>query len=839
MKKRVRFVLVLAVVLILLSVSIYFAVKFLGDKDSGSAGEEGSTPNGTGDASGDGDTEGTGSDGSEESKDPEPEGICLIKDSAALFKIIYTSAASNLEIALAEGLVERLRNLGVSVDDVARDTETKASECEIIIGMDAVGRGDECRINAPYLGARGYTVKAVGKRIVIAAGSPEYADIAVKLFISDILGIKDDTSDIKDIYVKDNLFVEQLTEYSVSSVTVCGIDLSFYALVIDIDEMGNFDTGSIEAFSNELYYNTGYLLSVSENTSDESYKFIIRYTDDAGDSGFRAYVLGADLIVECSYANAFNEAFRMFVSECIFTSGDVVFDSDFSYTDNVRSVFYSDFGAAGDGVTDDYLAIYNAHAYANLCGQDVYADDGAVYCIKNPIYGSVPVKTNVYLGNSKIIIDTASESSLTPIFSIESDFVPMIYNREEINRLFGNVCIERGQKIVSWLSEVLSETSLVRVTDENSQNYIKYGQSCGVKVRDAFITDKDGRVSADTPISFELLSVGKIEIYNISDSPIIFSGGHFETYLLTDNGNPDIVSDTAVIAVRRANVTLSNIKHTRANSGNSGSDLYSSFIEFNLAYNCQVKDLDLLSRGNTGEQFGSSEITVTDSIDVSFVGLKMADADISDGKYGSFIFLGGAKNVEIKNSAISSVDASAGVFGLRMENTHLGSSVLLSGGGFFEAVNTTVLTSDAFITLAGEYGASFRADVSLEGCTLACKRAYNTLLGEEKTEEIILENAYVIKSEYGYSDADYISWNFGYDLYMPTSVNLDSFTFGNGNGYLFYAIGDIAFENSYRITERIIYKNMHSLETVENALAFSALGGIPYINETYADESSE
>ena len=44
-----------------------------------------------------------------------------------------------------------------------------------------------------------------------------------------------------------------------------------------------------------------------------------------------------------------------------------------------KYVFYEDFGAKGDGVTDDFLAFKAAHAYANENKLPVMAKDGAVY----------------------------------------------------------------------------------------------------------------------------------------------------------------------------------------------------------------------------------------------------------------------------------------------------------------------------------------------------------------------------------------------------------------------------------------------------------------------------
>ena len=42
-------------------------------------------------------------------------------------------------------------------------------------------------------------------------------------------------------------------------------------------------------------------------------------------------------------------------------------------------VLYSDFGAVGDGISEDYESLYNAHVFANEHGLDVRADNGKTY----------------------------------------------------------------------------------------------------------------------------------------------------------------------------------------------------------------------------------------------------------------------------------------------------------------------------------------------------------------------------------------------------------------------------------------------------------------------------
>ncbi len=58
-----------------------------------------------------------------------------------------------------------------------------------------------------------------------------------------------------------------------------------------------------------------------------------------------------------------------------------------------NAVSYSDFGAVGDGVTDDFEALKKAHTYANENGVAVKAESGKKYFIA-PREDCIRVKTD-------------------------------------------------------------------------------------------------------------------------------------------------------------------------------------------------------------------------------------------------------------------------------------------------------------------------------------------------------------------------------------------------------------------------------------------------------------
>ena len=84
---------------------------------------------------------------------------------------------------------------------------------------------------------------------------------------------------------------------------------------------------------------------------------------------------------------------------------------------------YEQFGAKGDGVTDDIDAIIACHEEANKTGTPIKAKDGAKYYIAK--VATATVKTDVDFGNAEFIIDDSAvpiEKRGPAIFNVVSDY---------------------------------------------------------------------------------------------------------------------------------------------------------------------------------------------------------------------------------------------------------------------------------------------------------------------------------------------------------------------------------------------------------------------------------
>ena len=95
-------------------------------------------------------------------------------------------------------------------------------------------------------------------------------------------------------------------------------------------------------------------------------------------------------------------------------------NQDLNRFKKVGSIYYSDLGAIGDGISDDMIFIRATHALANHYGFDVKADDDAFYIISGK-KGSAIISTNTDFGKATFIIDdTNVEDHTSSIFEVRS-----------------------------------------------------------------------------------------------------------------------------------------------------------------------------------------------------------------------------------------------------------------------------------------------------------------------------------------------------------------------------------------------------------------------------------
>ncbi|MBE6536559.1 MAG: hypothetical protein E7673_01260 [Ruminococcaceae bacterium] len=862
--------------------------------------------------------------------------VTLFENGRAKFNLVVTAGAGGNGMATADMFVERLRVLGVHINDVVMDTDSSAiANCEIIVGTGASGRGEECAVLEKEVGAEGQLVKIVGKRVIIAGGTPALTVSAFDKFVKETLGITDKTKSVGYIEVDSSCCYNSSTDYVIDSIKIAGEDLENYEYVFDVSGLNGYDFTDINKFHDDLFTLSGYWLNYvpSVSMTQNGKYFIIRYVEDAGENGFRAYVDGDDFIVECAYKNMFNNTFRDFANETFLSkSGEVEIPADFTYEKKVNVVYYEDFGAVGDGETCDYEAIYNAHVFANSGGQKVLSKLGAAatyYISPDKFNETIPIKTNVDFCGATFIVDDVGESAYAnrklALFTLARDYSEVIYKDSEKNVTvldsdgnpvlnedgsvkmttdkiiddprFKDVKIAVGQTDFSWLSCVLSGKSLVKIENKLHKDFIRHGanQNSGATRKDIFVVNADGTVDPDSAPVFAFDNISTIEIYRADEKPITVENGHFiniccqtveSTKYVINGADDDKTNDIETthackfheyqrgFIVNRSNATIKNVTHRmedeptlgwypegcgytpdskHANYGSRHESYpYYGFVFVSHSYNFKLTESELTGHmtyyedkpatASTGWEIpnpvpmGTYDFVLEYSSNIHFNDVIQATpTDLTDVSYWGIMSSNGTKNLNFTGCRINRFDAHRGFWNATIKDTYIGHSFQIIGGGTLLVENVTKAAKNNFISMRGDYGATFDGDIILKNCTYEGRKEFYSARNQSPSANGAYTDAYIISSGFatsnsGYSTADYSGgywlWDFGYTCYMPANVTIDNFTHLSKNMYVFNNLPNTIFVKTYvegvtptintvrypyQITKSITQKNMPKL----------------------------
>ncbi|MBE6644313.1 MAG: hypothetical protein E7612_02915 [Ruminococcaceae bacterium] len=212
-------------------------------------------------------------------------------------------------------------------------------------------------------------------------------------------------------------------------------------------------------------------------------------------------------------------------------------------------VTYEDFGAVGDGVTDDFLAIYKTHEYANEHKLSVKGTPGKTYYIfetrlngeKEASY--VTVKTNVDWCGAHFIIDDTPISLMedNPYRELARKNIFIVMPEDEhkktviddpdelarINREGINTKTKYINLGIDWNGPVM-----IIPYSEGHKVFRRrgYSQFAGEPMHEIIVLESDGKVSEETPIMFDYAGIDYIDVYRLDpSSAITIENGVFTT----------------------------------------------------------------------------------------------------------------------------------------------------------------------------------------------------------------------------------------------------------------------------------------------------------------------
>lgn len=454
-------------------------------------------------------------------------------------------------------------------------------------------------------------------------------------------------------------------------------------------------------------------------------------------------------------------------------------------------VSYSDFGAKGDGETDDIVAIAGAHSYANKNDFRVKTKGSQTYYIGKRDLTAI-IQTDTDFGASKFIIDdTNLENRETSVFSVNSE-----QNRFPIKSVSS---LKKNQKKIE---AKLPGPCLITVTNSNVKHYIRFGlnQNNGSSQTDIFKVDSDGNVDPNTPIIWDFEQITEILALPIDQDTLTIKGGHFTT--IANQAESKYNYHSRNIDIRRSNVIVEGIKHDIIGEGNHGAP-YRGFISISDCSNVTVRDVILtghktyrtIGRAGKPVSMGSYDISVGRALNISFLNCSQTN-DINDRTYWGIMGSNYCKNLLFDGCKFSRFDAHKGVANATIRNSELGHmGINAIGCGLFTVENTTIRGS-RLINLRQDYGSTWQGEFIIRNCIFVPsngKRVSSSLISGNYTGQ----------------------HDFGYQCYMPEKITIENLKIDDSNHPEDY-MGPAIFSNfNKELTSRSYVEKFPYIKTKE------------------------
>ncbi len=420
-------------------------------------------------------------------------------------------------------------------------------------------------------------------------------------------------------------------------------------------------------------------------------------------------------------------------------------------------VRYSDFGAVGDGITNDSDAIAAAHAYANQNDLEVKTDNHATYYIGGKECTAI-IQTNTDFGTATFIIDdTDVENRNAPVFRISSSLKP--FTPQTISSL------EKNQKTIDIS---LPQSCLVTVTNANTRRYIRYGlnQNNGSPQTDIFVVNKKGQIDKDTPIIWDFDQITEITALPMDEETLKITGGRFTT--IANQAESKYTYYSRNIAIRRSNVVVDGLEHYIKGEGKHGAP-YSGFLNISDCANITVKNTVLTGHktyrtiGSAGKpvSMGSYDISVNRALNVSFVNCSQTN-DINDRTYWGIMGSNYSKNLIYEHSTFSRFDAHMGVANATIRNSTLGHMGINAIGTGTLTVENSTIYGRTLINLRQDYGSTWQGKFIIRDCLFVPSG------GRATTASLIG----------GYNSGKH---DFGYTCHMPETIIIENLHIDDSN----------------------------------------------------------
>ena len=467
--------------------------------------------------------------------------------------------------------------------------------------------------------------------------------------------------------------------------------------------------------------------------------------DDAMEGSVR--VEGGNIVVKGSKKIGLYRLFREFLE---FVEEDEIADGTSIETEFADFISYEDFGAVGDGVTDDSKAIKEAHDQQKETGKPIFAREDATYYIgKNAKVSRIG--NDVDWSTAHFIIDDSElKSAGSNIFTI-----PAASKSSSIKNDLKKVAAGAES-----LGVTLTAKSMVTITNDGVKQYIRKGanQDAGSSQKEVIICNEDGTVDPSTPVIWDFKKVTSATAVPVDDPVIIVRGGIFTT--IANQAASNYTYYNRGIEIQRSNAVIRDVAHYITGEGDTGAP-YNGFLMISNTYNLTVMDTILTphktyyTQGTGGfTPMGSYDCQVTSSIGLNFVNV-IQSRSINDMLYWGTFASNYSRNITFDGCIIGRFDAHKSVCNVTLKNCsfgHQGINLIGQGTALIENCN---IYGRNIINLRDDYGSTWDGDIVIKNCT------YYPGYGIAQVDAELIG---------GTNTFDH---NFGYTCYLPKNVTID------------------------------------------------------------------
>ena len=417
-----------------------------------------------------------------------------------------------------------------------------------------------------------------------------------------------------------------------------------------------------------------------------------------------------------------------------------------------KVVTYEDFGAIGDGKTNDWKALFAAHQYANKHLLPVRARDDAHYYI-GEMDKTITIQTSTDFGKAHFTIDdrNLTKNSNRPIFSV-SPIRGM--GAKGITKQIPS--IKKGQKKVDVQTKY---PSMVTVRTNKQRHFIRYGVNAnsGSEIRDSFLISPQGDIDPTTPVLWDMPQVSSAALIPIPPDQLVIRGGTFLTLANAEKG-PHVYY-ARNFYIYRSNTKVEGLTHLIKEPDSTHSFPYAGFLSISGCANILIKDCVLTGHkqyycvkpNSASTSTGTYDLSLNMAINVTLLNCSQSN-DIYDRTWG-IMGSNKCKNLTYDNCRLSRFDAHQGVCNAVIRNSEVGrSGIHVTGFGTLLVENCTFRRS-ALVNLRQDYGSFWDGDIIIRNSVWHIGSAI---------EPTVLT---------GHNPGTH---DFGYECRMPRSITLEN-----------------------------------------------------------------